>query len=487
MSVEVLVQSIHLALFMSALMIYSKPAYAQVNPWTETTLSIEERDFDGLSRSISIGGEYYPTDLPSIEENSIPTLDYELRYRRKGQLFEVGAQFIGQARQYEGAQADLVFNFSELYVGEVRRGRYDESRILFGRKIYDWNKVDDYWDLGIWQARSRWSHLNPETIGLFGAFGESRGRVLDLDSTFVAFATPLSVPEHVPPFEIVDGRVVSKDPYFQDVPSQAELLTPGEFTEIYYEVNTPPIEDIVFRPGGGFLWRLGDQKGPWAQAAYAYKPSTKTLFGFDGNLNVDQLTAELIPKVYYQHLTSLEFGYRDSAQAYTLSATVNDPEDVSFDPDITHQDVSRSEIVGLSARWALDLPLMNQIQFRADYLRTFGGGAEDRGPFVSRSGSYFQPKLRYREAVGFAFKKDIFRAGAQSLDLESRLIYETFTETNAVIAKANWGFSRDLSLVFQAEVITASQEVESFEPGQPNFLYENRANDRFSLGINYVF
>src|SRR5205814_9510507 len=66
------------------------------------------------------------------------------------------------------AKPQPFFEMPEAYVGTTRE--QSDLQIAAGRKLEHWNRLDDDWRLGIWQPRYRWDYLDPETVGLTGAF-----------------------------------------------------------------------------------------------------------------------------------------------------------------------------------------------------------------------------------------------------------------------------------------------------------------------------
>src|SRR5690606_10564467 len=106
--------------------------------------------------------------------------------------------------------------------------------LAFGRKRVSWNRMDEIWELGVWQPRYRWDYLTPRSVGLTGFFAEIKP---DNSWTLQLWASPLFVPERGTPLEFRDGMIRSPSPWFLNPPSELGVL--GRPTPIRYSLEGP--------------------------------------------------------------------------------------------------------------------------------------------------------------------------------------------------------------------------------------------------------
>ena len=85
------------------------------------------------------------------------------------------------------------------------------KKLLFsiGFKNHLWSQADQYWNYGFWQPRYLIDPLRPKQIGLPGFYLSYTG-----DSSLLLYASPFILPDIESRIRLVDGRPVSKSPFF---------------------------------------------------------------------------------------------------------------------------------------------------------------------------------------------------------------------------------------------------------------------------------
>lgn len=251
----------------------------------------------------------------------------------------------------------------DLYVS-TSRALLPRHQVSFGRRQYDWSQADEELQLGLWAPRFLWDPLHPQTVGLTGAFYTYQSKYWRL----LAFASPVSVPERGYPIRGEEGRLSSSSPFFTSPPESVQVL--GQTIPVRYNIATPPIADILFRPGAAVSLRIGAEEGPWSSISYGVMPIHQTELTAVGVLDPQafQFNADIYPRFRHHHLLTGEAGFKNDFWGVWGSLTGEAP----IGP--REKDVSPNQFVNpmgpalVSSAGAYIQPA-SALKFRAAYLR----------------------------------------------------------------------------------------------------------------------
>ncbi|MBI3535497.1 MAG: hypothetical protein HY072_08465, partial [Deltaproteobacteria bacterium] len=331
------------------------------------------------------------------------------------------------------------------------------AQFQIGRKIEIWNKLDDYWALGIWQPRFRWDYLNPQQVGLIGGFFKVNTPYFQ----FLTFASSSFLPERGANMEYVDGRYVSASRWFSGLPSQAELF--GVLVPIQYQLVMPSLGQLTSHPGVSFLARVGRIRGFWSSAAFALKPMNQLLIGYEGaiDLNSQALGVTLHPRVAYHQLYSLDAGYVGEKWGNWISVLRENPIRDITPATWTTQEVS--DALALSTGVDLELYKTNgdASKLGLSYLRVFGGNALDNGPFAKASQSTFEPRYPFINAISIKFNTHVPWISSYLKEWSSELaavvqgIYDFNQQGSIVTAQLKYSFKNSFIVNLGMDVISS--------------------------------
>jgi hypothetical protein len=194
-------------------------------------------------------------------------------------------------------------------------------QITIGRRIYDWNVMEDQWGLGLWSARFLWNPLAPERIGMTGAFYSYESAKW----RFLAFGTPISPPERSFPIRDQNGQLLADSRDY--VPPYQQLLLMNQVIPINYSIQYPPLSQLLVRPGGGVQVRYGGSDGPWASGSYGLMPMHEVQMGIQAAYDPVQAQVDAVvhPITLFHHLATFETGYRGRAWSLWASVTGESP------------------------------------------------------------------------------------------------------------------------------------------------------------------
>lgn len=349
-----------------------------------------------------------------------------------------------------------------------------------GRKIETWSATDDEWKQGIFQSRYMQNKLRPETAGLTGVFlSSSVGANL-----FTVAMMPVFVPDLGTHFWVSNDKLTSRNPWF-DPPAERFRLN-GMSHDIHYSLDKPSAGEVLAHPGvAAKVERSTGMIG--ARFSAAYKPVPQLLLGFpvanrfvlnsDGNY----LNVEITPKVAYHSVASADIWGRAGGWTLTGGLTYDRPVNDAVDEDWIWQNYKPAWIwSGMAMR-----PLFSngETKVKLGFLKVDGGAGQDRGIYASRE-TVFEGRFQYDEAYLAALSWPIRGIFKNAFETEAKVVYDRIQNGGVVSIGAGYSFSRDWRVDGEMDLLGLTGERAEKADG---FFSTYRSNDRFGLGMSYVF
>lgn len=351
-----------------------------------------------------------------------------------------------------------------------------------GRKKFQWSRLDDVWEQGLWQPRFRWNYFDPEPVGMTGFFAENHGD----NHTALFFATPVFIPEQDAPFTIKNGAFTTDQPFFNTPPTTVPIM--GQNTNVTYQLGTYNIADIVFHPGAGALYRLGGDEGGWGKVSYAYQPVNQILLGYQGLLNIDTNTVPitLYPRVLYHHLAALEGGFDTKETKTWASVTADRPIPDTTPGSWTTQQISPAVLAATGVDTVVWGEGVLAAHLQASYLYRWGGVQSDQGPLAASSGSIFESRFTVQDATTAALEVPLTHSYRHRLTSRTRATYDFSVSGMLFSTELRYESSERWVLTLGGDMIGASYPSSQAEGGADMFfLYRN--DNRVRGGLTYVF
>lgn len=171
---------------------------------------------------------------------------------------------MGDLRFYFQDNNDLNYSLQEAYVqyGE------ENTKIIVGRKILDWNVNEKYWSLGFLNALQSFTLLSTEEEGLAGVLVNTKFGNFEFD----ILGSYLFIPQINPSIDFKNGVVESKSEWVR-LPPRRTVVNNLEVL-IDYRVNDYQVEKILLNKslGGNLRYSWGNGG---ASAFAIYKPENK--------------------------------------------------------------------------------------------------------------------------------------------------------------------------------------------------------------------
>ncbi len=395
----------------------------------------------------------------------------------------LGLRGVGNKDAFQfGIEVDSLYglrkaNYRYLDISEAYLG-YDKTQWFsyLGRKRFQWSEMDSYWSMGLYQPRFRWDYLNEKESGLFGWFVGAQNE----NFHFVAYASPIYIPEQGAPFDIDGGDCKTASPWFSCPTASIALF--NQSTDVRYSLDIPPVKDLISHHGYGATLRIGKALGPFGRVSYAHKPLNQFLLSYEGTLNLSTLDIPSIirPRVIYHDLYSADVGYNWVRHAFIASGLAERPKRDNPPSFWNTQEAYDANLFSLTAKSMPFSGRFSRTRVEASYLYRSGGNGPDRGPFAQRQ-AVFEPRYAFQNAYAFTLLTPVFDSWASSFLLGTKFVLDTANQGNILQTDVYfWPFART--------TVNLGIDILGSESTSPvDFISRYQRNDRVRGGITYVF
>jgi hypothetical protein len=356
-----------------------------------------------------------------------------------------------------------------------------EVQASLGRKKEDWSRLDEFWQLGLWQPKYGIDALRPEDQGLTGLF-------LDYDKEnfrLLGFVTSISVPTLGPEVREEGGGLVSDDRWYR-APSQS--FTIGKNVKaIAYRLDRSDLMRLIKHEGRGLMARLGSKtKGPWLGIAAGDKPVNDVIY--TRNVVVptgpDATIATVQPDIARHLIVSTDVGYAWGAGVFVLSALRDRPSVNLPREEWVTQRLGAIEAYSGLLTWNLGILGMPTTQVNFGYLRVYGGEIVDiESQGQAADFTLFDQRLKFTNTVSFKMQGPLVRIFGRQILGKWSYAYDWDQQGSLVGAELQLQVSREWLVLAGADLLGV--ENENLKPN--SFLNQYRANDRIFGGLTYVF
>lgn len=388
-------------------------------------------------------------DFENTEKSNYGFLGVSLKsYNAQDDTFKINLD-----GQYAVGESLLSYlNVKEVYFTlQTQTDTSSSSKIHIGRKLNDWSRVDEKWNLGLFQPQFRWNPLDVESQGLLGFFWEVRTG--NLKMTFLG--SPLFIPDQGANYELKDGQFSAANPWFS--PPAQNIYFQNVLLPIDYNIQKPETQDVINQRSFALQIKYKTDSDYYFNSSAAYQPSNQFAFGYTGVLVTDRVRIDLKPKTYYEKNMSLDVGYLSDDFHMGIGAIYNQPEGPTFESNF-NAPVLKPQIL---ASPFIDFNL-NPFQVELSYLFSNGQRIQETGPDANNEQRpALTQKILYHEAyqVSLKFKQYLtqdlrYQSSISWLQAESQLLKQ-ITWKNIFDFRGPWKAKFDLLLVETSDELSS--------------------------------
>lgn len=452
----------------------------------ETTLDSSERErrgrvFDELSFSAT-QESYLDRNQPPAGITDYSVISAGLRTRTDQPNFNGVLEF-------SGSFATSVENYSNFELPQanlnwVIGSKADRShgRVIFGRHLESWSRLDSDWKLGIWQPLNRFDYLRPHEQGLTGVFAGWKHEGFEA----LLFYSSIYIPEQGPSYELQNGTFRTNNPWFS--PPTDTLVLFSKSTRVNYTVEMPAVGSVISQQSFGALVRAATpgKKGAYFQGAGMHKPRNQIALPFSGRLQIEPdnhyASVNVFPQVEYHTVGSIDFGYREPTLGFGFTALTEVPSTPHIRGDLNYQILGPMTMISPYAEVRMFPSRFWGPRVRVSALHTFDGETKVEGPLTSNS-SVFAPRTVFREAGSVAVDTTLSRGTWGRLEHSFQWIEEFAEQGTVLMTELRLFMGENWRMNLAADVLGSRQPIDQTH----DFISRYRGNDRVSGGVGFVF
>lgn len=358
-----------------------------------------------------------------------------------------------------------------------------DSRIAFGRMRTNFSEADEFWETGQWQPRFMWDPMQPDTNGLFGLFG--LGSANNGSTRLTVFASPIYVPEETQAYREKNGKVYSKNPWFRPPPPVGEIL--GDTTDIHSYVDEPKVTDVISQPS--FAMRAEQDLGENVNVGLSYgvKPVNQTLLKFKYKMvtaNGEQYARiNFAPHYAYHHLVTSDATFRAGRWKTLISNTYEKPFKLEEDQVLISQQLREMYVASMMTSFDLLGEGASATQLYAGVIKAWGATAPDGGEDLSGE-SLFDIRQRWLEAYRLGVRHPVWTK-LRRLYNNLEFTYDRMQNGATVISQIEYNVASGWIATASVDLLGVFDTRES--EYEKAFVRQYRANDRFAMGLSYVY
>ncbi len=364
----------------------------------------------------------------------------------------------------------------------VYKGFNNNIQVSLGRRREMWSEFDEQWKLGLFQPVARWDYLNPQEQGLTGVFFDYERHPYAVR----VFVSGLFIPDQGPNFEIRDGEFASDNRWFSA--PQTHALFRERFTKINYQVDRPPVSDIINQASFGAKITYGSRdEGYWVSFAEAIKPLNEFHLAIDPRYSISptqfsqQGVAIVHPIVVSDQVSSVEAGVTHDRERGWVSVTRDAPKR----PDLParYEQASLYPALFLGVNYAHGAEIFgirrSEVQvsalYRWDERTTRAGGLA--GDTVESSLQRFD----FEQVAAVEWNIQPINLRSRSITFKTKYMY-SFPEKGGLLSfRTGIGFDRDLRIDLGFDLLGADTDYTT------GLMGRYRSNSRMTGGLSYIF
>lgn len=411
----------------------------------------------------------------SVDSNSQQQLQVGLNLKKQGSFFTESNLIIGTFSE----QNSVYYALPEAYIGFGNQN----SNIVVGRKKENLSVADSIFNFGLLQSNFSNDNINFIEGGLTGIRGLYVSHGMGLMANFM----PIFIPNQIPQTKFEDGKIVSSNRWAPSPPSKFKIG--DDQKNINYAVQNYNLMDII--SNSGFLLHafIGQNKTrPIIMATYAKKPINEIALSRDTYHDIS--TAEgfvyLTPVVLTHEVQAVDLNLDYENINTTFSYIADKPNNVAAKNLDVMQNLSPLNIISFYASIDLAEVLRKKIKVYTALAVITGGEIRDLNSENKESSfSVANSRTLFKKPIRFGLSGETFFINKKSVEMDFKMTYDQELKGSLLSIQMGYSAAKNLEISLGADLIGTENELPINVQG--NFLDQNKANDRFFAGINYVF
>jgi hypothetical protein len=421
--------------------------------------------------------------MPSQANNySVFAADLNLETQSPGFIFKFNP--VGQGT-VEMAQ-ETYFGVPELYIQP--RKIAPGFNLTIGRQKRTWSRLDQEFNLGMWQPQLRWDYLAPKQQGLMGVFFEWS---LSSAVRFTFFMSPLFLPDQGPQYQLNNGQFTSANRWFSPPQGRVKLFSSTPFASeapLYFAIERPAEEAIVMNSSFGFSMQYQSSGPLWSQLSYAFKPRNQIHLGIEcancATVPQIEITARIHPKIVKHNIITWEAGFDRVDDRGWVSLSGDFPLRSGFPQGYAEAPLNNTIVAGAAYQHYLKAWTGIPSWLEYSYMRVYEFRRPgSTGVLGEEDVQSSWDRYPFRELAAADYRLLIRQTQDNRLHWRNRYTY-SFPERGGWWTSSLEWTQGPMTWVLGADVLGSNVDASSRDAG---LFTRYRNNDRVFGGLNYVF
>lgn len=410
-----------------------------------------------------------------LNDSQLQQIEVNLNFKKAG-LFFTNTEII--AGTFTTANS-FYYALPEAYIGYG----YKTQSITFGRKIENYSFSDSFFNFGLVQPYSSNDLINFHDSGLTGLTGHYYSEGIGFNLSY----NPLYLPNAGPQVKVVDGQVVTSTRWAPTPPTQFRFGDQNR--DIIYAIRDYNITDILFNSGYMAQIYFGSNKQrPGFSFTYGQKPINEIALSRDTFSDIATFSGNVIltPVVLTHEIYATDINIDFENIKTTFSFVGDHPRNVVAPEYEAMQTLSPLSIY--SAYIGVDLKnyLGRKFEVYTAGAIIYGGEIRDiMSTGQEASVKYASSRTQFKKPVRAGVKGEAFYISGKPVTTDVSFTYDQQLKGSLLSASLKYEAAKNLNAKLGFDVIGV--ENDDINLVESNFLDQNKANDRFSAGVSYVF
>lgn len=414
-------------------------------------------------------------EASNVDSNFQQQVQIALNLKKEGLLFSETSLILGTFSEPNS----FYYAFPQVYAGY---GTAAQS-IVIGRKTENLSFADTFFNFGLIQPHSTEDNINFISGGLTGVFGQLSGGGLGIIGGFM----PIFIPSQGPQIKIDDGRVITSNRWAPQPPSKFKFGS--EYNNINYAIRDYEITDII--SNSGFMLNIYAGKNkirPVFLATYAKKPINEVAMSRDTFSDIANFEGYVLltPQVLVHEVQAIDLNLDYENLKTSFSYLADQPQNQQAIDAETIQTLKPLSIYSFFAALDLTSNFGRKFEIYAAAAMVSGGEIKDLNSDQQESPiAVAATRAQFKKPVRLGLKNDLFFVSDRAVETDINMTYDQELKGSLLSVQIKYSPLKNMKLSLGADVIGVENELP--ESSQGNFLDQNKANDRFFAGVNYVF
>lgn len=384
--------------------------------------------------------------------------------------------FIKTNVRYYYNNNDYTYSVPQAFV-KYKKTNYN---VVLGRKIVSWNSFEHFWGLNHTNGNQGFTLLSEQQEGLTGIHFEKN---ITRNVKLSFFGSGIFIPSMNPGYQFKNGQITSRSEWATLPPSK--ILIQNRIVPVYYTLNKPKSDDIIFQKSLGINLEYGWQNGKISSSAL-YKPENNLRNYAEGvfDSDADHVLVEVSPAVTHHMVYGLEVEHKFNAVKLKSGIEIIDPNgDLKADIIILDPITlgTNNHYSFESNHFKVEPSYQRKSFFHAtvDLVNTIMDVSINYIHLLSNNGQtgddFYGNTTKWKKAIGFIMDYDF----NDNLGIKMNFKYDLEMKDNIMKNELDYKFTKVTSLALGIELLRS--------PNETSYWGHYKTNDTVYSNIAYHF